>query len=70
MKIDHKEEGDGKEDVMMISVIDGHCHTPGSSDILRKTLNACLGWAIADQSKTYWWNRAQPNIMAKAMHDA
>ncbi|WVQ64495.1 uncharacterized protein L199_002662 [Kwoniella botswanensis] len=39
-------EGDGKRDVMMFSVFDGH-GGPYISDLLSRTLHGCLAWNIA-----------------------
>ncbi|OCF59968.1 hypothetical protein L486_02641 [Kwoniella mangroviensis CBS 10435] len=51
-------EGDGKQDVMMFSVFDGH-GGPYISDLLSRTLHGCLAWNIAN-----FLNRGQNDVRA------
>lgn len=47
MKIPLGEAGDGKDDLVFVSVFDGHMGSPAVSDLLKKTFHTCMAWMIA-----------------------
>ena len=69
-------EGDqGKDDVVMISVFDGHGGSYSMSELLRKTFHPCLAWAMANAPEPLGFEGTpegvrEPGVIQEAIHDA
>jgi pyruvate dehydrogenase phosphatase len=50
MKVAPGEAGDGRDDLLFVSVFDGHMGSPAVADLLQKTLHTCLAWMMASKA--------------------
>ena len=71
-KVSPAEPGDGSDDIVMISVFDGHCNSTATSDLLMKTLHPCIAWMLAAASSSYSFPDPTLNtgVFAQSVRDA
>lgn len=73
MKISPDEVGNGEDDLVFVSVFDGHMGSPAVAELLKKTFHACPSWMIAASSIDHssCLELAHPSgVVGKATHDA
>lgn len=72
-KIPANEKGDGSEDLVMVSVFDGHMGSAATSNLLMHTMHACVAWMFAAGStydQEYLYAKHNTSVIPKLIRDA
>lgn len=71
-QIPPSQEGDGAQDIVMVSIFDGHGGSPALSRLLKKTLHPCLGWMFASSASTSGSleRKLEGTVNSDIIHDA